>query len=91
MRFFPFCKYIVSLFFGVYRFDVWKAKKVGHIIRKTPKMMCPTRLYFFDIRKFGFVYITQIKTYLLASSTATAAATVIPTMGLLPFPVGVVP
>jgi len=34
------------------------------------------------------VQLAQIIPYLLASSTATATATVIPTIGLLPAPVG---
>jgi len=59
-------------------------KNIGHIISENTFMMCPTFYLsfcgaFFKKRPASF--------YLLASSIATATATVIPTMGLLPAPI----
>ena len=63
--------------------------KVGHITGQNPKMMCPTVIC--SIFSNGLIYEvvkTLINPYFLAaSSTATAQATVIPTMGLLPAPI----
>ena len=48
------------------------------------KMMCPT--FFAKNKDMGKTHILKNLAYLQASSIATATATVIPTMGLLPEP-----
>ena len=74
-------------------------KKVGHITNENTFMMCPTFILFDfvgafiehpranTVRPTSVQKSLYIKDYLLASSIATATATVIPTMGLLPAPI----
>ena len=71
-------------------------KNIGHITNENTFMMCPTFLFMIlwghsRMPRGRFVNrpyeALQIKDYLLASSIATATATVIPTMGLLPAPI----
>ncbi len=72
-------------------------KNIGHITRLNAKMMCPT--FILSLPPWGKVSAKltdegispqkpyAVSNYLLASSIATATATVIPTMGLLPAPI----
>ena len=63
-------------------------KNIGHITVDFSQMMCPT---FYSVQitlRAGALFACRrLPAYLQASSIATATATVIPTMGLLPAPI----
>ena len=63
--------------------------EVRHIMDKNPQMMCLTQNHIFNFKKFSKVLkqLIYLAYLFIASSTATATATVIPTIGLLPAPI----
>ena len=69
---------IFSFFIAKILFNL--TKNIGHITGENSKMMCPTFVL------LNLQVNPEKANYLLASSIATATATVIPTMGLLPAP-----
>ena len=75
------CIHVVSISLVAFRFVMWtkRGQKPKQNEKRTPKPR------FGSSEKSGeSLYFTD---YLLASSIATATATVIPTMGLLPAPI----